>query len=527
MRSFGIDRQTRPQRNGDFRGRFFPRPQNALWGAAAVLLSVLLSVSPVSAQSDSSEPFDPIKENGEYFTGWETPDLALVVTGLLDGYIEPCGCAGMDRMKGGLSRRADFLKGLRADGWPVMAIDAGLITAGYGFQEELKFDMAINAFYLMGYSAIGISQNELRFPAHYLLKYTVPPGPADESLFVSANIGVYDFLKLYTLPYKVIEQNGIRIGVTSVVDPAALTALDEKIKTKQPEERLNAILAALKKEDCDHLVLIVHGSEQFVEQLIADFADFDVIVTGDSPTTPPLEPKRTESGQLILEVGEKGKYAIVLGIYGDSVRYQRVALDSRYKQSGDVHLLMKEYQDVLRGIVEAKGFRGLNIMPVESPDKQAKGDYVGSAKCGSCHSDAYDIWRESRHSSAWKSLSSDPPTEHTANPPRDCDPDCVSCHVVGWNGTAHVPYIGGYENMKSTAHLANVGCESCHGPGSNHIQTELGNDAAAQVRMRESMLVGSNVKQVCYSCHDSDNSPNFEFDEYYEKIDHSEPADEE
>ena len=70
MRSFGIDRQTRPQRNGDFRGRFFPRPQNALWGAAAVLLSVLLSVSPVSAQSDSSEPFDPIKENGEYFTGW-------------------------------------------------------------------------------------------------------------------------------------------------------------------------------------------------------------------------------------------------------------------------------------------------------------------------------------------------------------------------------------------------------------------------------------------------------------------------
>ncbi|MBR6481070.1 MAG: hypothetical protein IKT12_05150, partial [Thermoguttaceae bacterium] len=439
MRSFGIDRQTRPQRNGNLRGRFFPRPQDAFWGAAAVLLSVLLSVSPVSAQTDSSEPFDPIKENGEYFTGWETPDLALVVTGLLDGYIEPCGCAGMDRMKGGLSRRADFLKGLRADGWPVMAIDAGLITAGYGFQEELKFDMAINAFYLMGYSAIGISQNELRFPAHYLLKYTVPPGPTDESLFVSANIGVYDFLKLYTLPYKVIEQNGIRIGVTSVVDPAALTALDEKIKTKQPEERLNAILAALKKEDCDHLVLIVHGSEQFVEQLIADFADFDVIVTGDSPTTPPLEPKRTENGQLVLEVGEKGKYAIVLGIYGDSVRYQRVALDSRYKQSGDVHLLMKEYQDVLRGIVEAKGFRGLNIMPVESPDKQAKGDYVGSAKCGSCHSDAYDIWRESRHSSAWKSLSSDPPTEHTANPPRDCDPDCVSCHVVGWNGTAHVP----------------------------------------------------------------------------------------
>lgn len=475
----------------------------------------------------ASEPFDPIKENGEFFVGWEKPDLALVLTGLLDGYIEPCGCAGMDRMKGGLSRRADFLKSLRDQGWPVMAIDAGLITSGYGFQEELKFDMAINAFYLMGYSAIGISPNELRFPAHYLLKYTVPPGPDEESLFVSANIGVYGFLRLYTLPYKVIEQNGIRIGVTSVVDPTSISALDDKIKTRHPDERLNALLTELRNEDCDHWILIAHGSEEFVNGLVADFRDFDVIITGDSPTTPPLEPKRTENGQFIIEVGEKGKYAVVLGIYGDSVRYQRVALDSRYNQSGDVHLLMKEYQDVLNGIVEANGFEGLNIMPVESPERQVKGDYIGAAKCGSCHSDAYDIWRDSRHSTSWKSLSSDPPTEHTANPPRVSDPDCVSCHVVGWNGPAHVPYLTGYADMKATPHLANVGCESCHGPGSNHATAELGSDSELQTRLRDAIRVGDNVKQICFSCHDDDNSPSFEFEEYYQQIDHTLPEDDE
>lgn len=525
MGSLEIGDQEVSRRRGSFGLSFFPQQKSYVKAAAAFLLSAFFSVGFLAAQTGPNKPFDPIQENGVYFEGWKTPDLALVLTGLLDGYIEPCGCAGMDRMKGGLSRRADFLKSLRAEGWPVMAIDAGLIASGYGFQEELKFDMAVNAFYLMGYSAIGISQNELRFPAHYLLKYTVPPGPTEESLFVSANIGVYDFLKLYTLPYKVIEQNGIRIGVTSVVDTSSLSSLDEKIKTKQPEERLNAILVNLKKESCDHLILIAHGSDQFVEGLIANFPDFDVIVSGDSPTTPPLEPRRTENGQLVIEVGEKGKYAVVLGIYGESVRYQRVALDSRYNQSGDVHLLMKEYQDVLRGIVEAKGFKGLNIMAVESPDRQVKGDYVGSAKCGSCHADAYDIWRETRHSTAWKSISANPPTEHSADPPRDCDPDCVSCHVVGWNGIEHVPYQGGYADMKSTAFLANVGCESCHGPGSNHIQAELGNDPAAQKQLRKAMLVGNAVKQVCYTCHDLDNSPNFEFDEYYEKIDHSEPAD--
>lgn len=527
MGSFGIGHQTALRKKGVFGLSFSPRRKTCLTAAALFLLSTLWTAGPLTAQTESDEPFDPVQENGVYFEGWETPDLALVLTGLLEGYVEPCGCAGMARMKGGLSRRADFLKSLRAEGWPVMAIDAGLIPSGYGFQEELKFDMAINAFYLMGYSAIGISQNELRFPAHYLLKYTVPPSPTEKSLFVSANIGVYDFLELYTQPYKVIEQNGIRIGVTSVVDTSSLSSLDEKIKTKQPDERLNAILVDLKQEECDHLILIAHGSEKFVEDLIADFPDFDVVITGDSPTTPPLEPRRTENGQFIIEVGEKGKYAVVLGIYGDSVRYQRVALDSRYNQSGDVHLLMKEYQDVLRGIVEPQGFKGLNIMAVESPDKQTKGDYVGSSKCGSCHTDAYDQWRETRHSTAWKSISSDPPTEHSADPPRDCDPDCVSCHVVGWNGIEHVPYQGGYTDMKATPFLANVGCESCHGPGSNHIQAELGSDTAAQTRLRQAMLVGDGVKQVCYTCHDLDNSPNFDFDTYYEKIDHSEPADDE
>lgn len=501
-----------------------------LFGCGAVLVfsAFTFAADPEAAEDDeaSEEAYDPIEENGVYFTGWETPDAALVLTGLLDGYIEPCGCAGMDRMKGGLSRRADFLKSLRGQGWPVVAVDAGLVTDGYGFQEELKFDMAVNAFYLMGYSAIGISQNELRFPAHYLLKYTVPPGPDEESLFVSANIGIYGFLKLYTLPYKIVEQNGLRFGITSVVDDSHLAARDEKILTKPADQRLKDVLDEMKKEDCDHRILIVHGSEQFVDEIAAQFPDFDVILTGDSPTTPPLEPKRTDAGQLVIEVGEKGKYAVVLGIYGDEVRYQRVALDSRYHQSGDVHLLMSEYQDVLRGIVDAKGFKGLNLTPVESPARAVQGDYVGSAKCSGCHEDAYEKWRETRHSTAWKSISLDPPTDHTANPPRDCDPDCVSCHVVGWNGVEHVPYNGGYTDMKTTSHLANVGCESCHGPGSNHIAAELGNDQTVQTKLREAMRLGDNVKQNCYSCHDADNSPNFDFDTYYEKIDHSEPADE-
>ena len=65
---------------------------------------------------NSGIPFDPIKENGPIFldmpgkTPWPTPKLALVITGKQEGYLEPCGCAGMERMKGGMSRRYTLFK---------------------------------------------------------------------------------------------------------------------------------------------------------------------------------------------------------------------------------------------------------------------------------------------------------------------------------------------------------------------------------------------------------------------------------
>ena len=64
---------------------------------------------------NSGVPFDPIKENGKIFVDWPKPKLALVITGNQEGYLEPCGCAGLDRMKGGMSRRYSLFRQLREE----------------------------------------------------------------------------------------------------------------------------------------------------------------------------------------------------------------------------------------------------------------------------------------------------------------------------------------------------------------------------------------------------------------------------
>lgn len=471
--------------------------------------------------SDQKKKYDPIAENGQYFAGWEKPRLALILSGFLNGYIEPCGCAGMERMKGGLSRRHSFIRDLEAKDWPLISIDAGQIADGFGIQKELKFDMAVNAFHLMNYKAISIGANELKFPAYFLLTFTAPSGMGDPSLFFSANVAVYSFHRLYTLPYKVIDHNGMRIGVTSVVFPHEdLSHRDENILIGDPATKLKEILPELKEAQCDKMILIVHGTEKETIDLAAEFPEFSIIITSDSPSTPPADLRKINQNQYLVELGEKGKYTAVLGFFNDSanpVRYQRVALDSRFEQSKDVHLLMEGYQRILKTLITEKGYKnGLGLSQVESPYQATLGNYTGSAKCESCHEESYRIWRRNKHSTAWNSL------VKTADPPRDFDPECISCHVVGWHGTGYFPYTGGFDSEKSTPHLKNVGCESCHGPGSKHIEAEMGKDEALQDRIRKEMQLGKNVKKVCFSCHDNDNSPEFDFDSYYKIIEHKE-----
>jgi hypothetical protein len=99
------------------------------------------------------------------------------------------------------------------------------------------------------------------------------------------------------------------------------------------------------------------------------------------------------------------------------------------------------------------------------------GRYVGTSVCGGCHAPALVAWQKSKHAQAWKTLedaarasSSRRLRQARYGWPVTAYPDCVGCHVVGYG------QVSGFVNPTKTANLTDVGCESCHGPGSAHVE---------------------------------------------------------
>ncbi|MFZ5833721.1 MAG: multiheme c-type cytochrome, partial [Planctomycetota bacterium] len=470
------------------------------------------ALKPLRKGKHSGIPFDPIKENGPIFVDWPKPKVAIIITGRELGYLEPCGCAGLDRMKGGLSRRHSLFNTLREQGWPVVGVDVGGLIKGFGRQAELKFHTTVEGMRKMGFDAINFGTQELQLPAGEL----VAVAATEQSPFLSANVGLFGFDANVTPKYRVIEAGGMRIGVTGVLGKQNQKVLhNADLEMADPAEAIRKVLPELKQK-ADYLILLAHAGKDEAAELARQFPEFQIVVDASDIAEPPGKPEMVGEKTLLIQVGEKGMNAVVVGLYDDPQtpwRYQRVPLDSRFASSPDMLLLMQAYQTQIKEL----GLQGLNVRTVPHPLAETNGGFVGSEKCFSCHEVSYEIWKKSGHGRAYDTLVK-------ADPPRNFDPECISCHVVGWHPTKYFPYETGYLSLEETPHLIDTGCETCHGPGENHVNAELGADKVYQEKMRKAVVITKeeSKEKQCQTCHDLDNSPDFEFDTYWPYVEHYE-----
>jgi hypothetical protein len=137
-------------------------------------------------------------------------------------------------------------------------------------------------------------------------------------------------------------------------------------------------------------------------------------------------------------------------------------------------------------------------------------EYVGSRSCKLCHDYEYGKWMtsqqvfipglprqaaaDSRHADAFATL------EKVGS---HYDPECVVCHVVG------MQYYSGFVSPAKTPDLKDVGCENCHGPGSEHIRSLGAVETAGPM-------------STCTDCHTPERSAEYSAnkEQYFEKIIH-------
>ena len=459
------------------------------------------------------------EKNQQIAPDWKDPKVVFFVTGKQLGYIEPCGCTGLENQKGGLNRRDTLLALIKKRGWNVVAIDGGGQVRRKGKQSDIKFNWSATAFNLLEYQASTFGEDDLNLTWDSLVLSMIDNSGNKNGLFLSSNVSV---IPDYDTSHKVIVVDNKRIGITGVLgDENAKKVDNDNIKIAGAIASLRATAEKLKEAKCDYMVLISHASLEETRAMAQAVPEFSLVITSGGYGEPTFRPEWIEGTKSqMVQVGVKGMYVGLFGLFDDPkepFRYQRIALSSQFEDSARVTELFGKYQDELKTI----GMEGLGTRPMSHPSTR---DFVGTEKCGECHTTAYDIWKNTPHAHATDSIV-EPPERSMA---RHFDPECLSCHVTGWNPQSFYPYRTGYESLTGTPHMVGSGCENCHGPGSQHTAAELGEiEASAELKekLREDMrLPLEKASDKCLECHDIDNSPDFHkpdaFDLYWEKVKH-------
>lgn len=470
---------------------------------------------------------------------WPKPAFVLAITGQQHGYIEPCGCS--PKQSGGLARRADLFRQLREDKkWPVLALETGgtlddsRVTRR---QSRLKFDMILDALNGMGYRALGLGTEELQLGAMKLFEISQIRNVQQgfDLPFLAANVVLFGDSTLGTpVAYRVLEIGGKKVAVTSVFGNEfkkefAQISKDE-LEITDPVAALTRVLAQMKAEKPDMLVVLSYDSVEASRELVTKFPELDVVVSADGADDPGND-YETIGKTLFFVSGMKGKHVNLIGFYpGDkvAVRFERVELDQdRFKRSPPMRELMAKYQELLKEEwLDPSSETRKRAFPHASGNQ-----FMGAKSCAGCHASAYEVWEGSNHANATASLLAGRPEEKGEWIDRTYDPECLYCHATGWDEKDVSPYIDGFIDAATTPHLLGNQCENCHGPGSEHVKLETDwkksggalSEALTASRLAVRITKAQAEKKACLKCHDFDNSPKFDFKTYWPEIEHPTP----
>ncbi|MFW6171202.1 MAG: multiheme c-type cytochrome, partial [Planctomycetota bacterium] len=165
-----------------------------------------------------------------------------------------------------------------------------------------------------------------------------------------------------------------------------------------------------------------------------------------------------------------------------------------------------------------KSWEYMEAGKLPDPDPDVAHQYIGSIGCGECHQGPemqyqYSKWRMGPHARAYAVLGTDKARKIAKEMGVEGEPltdkACLKCHA-----TAHHAPAGGASDTYQVHE--GVGCESCHGAGSDFAMEAIMRDKPAAVRagLKEA------GRDVCAQCHENAHGKPFDFDAAVAEIAH-------
>jgi len=422
-----------------------------------------------------------------------TLDLPVYFTCDTDGRLEPCGC--FTGQYGGLTRLKTVLDGLPSP--DALRLDVGDAAGGHEDYDLIQYGYMLQAFKAMNYDVLNAGAREARFPAARLREWhrtsLVP--------LVSANLVDRATRQPVLDPWRIVERGGYRVAVIGVVDPKGLAEeIDPALAVEEMEATLARRLPELRGK-ADAIVLLAFTDEAGLDRLAAQFYEIPLILGGR--VSQPAQELRRTNRSFIHYVTNEGR---ALGI----LRLSLHAGQPPTVPAAEVRLLQDTIPQAPAFQALAGAYRGeirRTKLAVDDPARaaadaipgaRAAASFVGSERCVECHPGAGQVWAKSAHARAFTPLRARE---------ADADPKCVGCHTIGFGSES------GYRREFGAHRLVDVGCESCHGPGSLHMRRYEG-EAGIEFTYRP-LDAGD-----CKKCHYGEFSRPFYYNETWPLIRH-------
>lgn len=418
-----------------------------------------------------------------------SPEGALMVlyTGNTQAHLEPCGC--FVGQSGGLPRRVTAISQIVARGFSPLTIDLGGVLpsevpkmAQSAFEEiaastkpvsaldRLRAGTTLTAMGVMGYQAMVPGRTEANFGVDF-----VKEALGDQAYpLLAANL---EASELRIEPYLMRTVRGKKIALIG------LSALENLPgwNVEPPVSALDRVLSEI-RDEADFVIVFSNLAPEMNRDIAAKYPYISAILSHESGATEQI-------GDVLLAYSEaKGKTLGVLTLRvegtGQGASAEQIALTEAVPDDPKVRSMLDDFYERVAAdpLLQKHGNPLFFSEPLEG---DAGNGYVGSEACRTCHPEASDQWAHSSHAAAFNTL---------LTVGRQFYPECVSCHVTGFG------YETGYRiNTPERNHLAEVGCETCHGPGKKHVNTPLAGNIRGEVPGR-----------ICVSCHNAEHSPGFE-----------------